>query len=115
MCSSNTCVSYTPVLHEISYLDLIVRLGPEGNISTSLYTKGTDTPLYLHYTSSHPQYMKDSGPYSQLIRLRRLCSDYTDFLEKASEVCQHFKNRGYPESLLNKALEKVKGMNRTPP
>ncbi len=46
----------------ISYLDLIVRLDPEGNISTSLYTKETDTHSFLHYTSSHPQHMKDSGP-----------------------------------------------------
>ncbi len=71
-----------------------------------------DTHSYLHYTSSHPQHVKDSEPYSQLIRVRRLCSDYTDLLQKASKVYQHFKNRGYPESLLNKALEKVKGMNR---
>ncbi len=98
--------------NEISYLDLIVRLNPEGNISTSLYTKETDTQSYLHYTSSHPQHVKYGGPYSQLTRVRRLCSDYTDFLQKASEVYQHFKNRGYPESLLNKALEKAKSMNR---
>ncbi len=36
----------------------------------------------------------------------------TDFTTKASEVCLHFKNRGYPESLHNKALDKVKGMDR---
>ncbi len=97
--------------NEILYLDLIVRLDLEWNISTSLYTKETDTHSYLHYTSWHPQHMKDSGPYSQLIRVRRLCSDYTVFLEKASEVCQHFQNRGYPESLLSKALKRAKGTN----
>ncbi len=36
----------------------------------------------------------------------------TDFLQKASEVYLHFENGRYPESLLNKALEKVKVMNR---
>ncbi len=68
--------------------------------------------MWIHYTSSHPQHVKDSGPYSQLIRVRRLCSDYTEFTTKASEVSLHFKNWGYPERLLNKALDKVKGMDR---
>ncbi len=34
--------------NEISYLDVHVRIDPEGNISTSLYNKETDTHSYLH-------------------------------------------------------------------
>ena len=29
---------------------------------------------YLHYTSSHPKHCKSGIPYSQFLRLRRLCS-----------------------------------------
>ncbi len=65
--------------NDISYLDLTVMLDPEGKTSTSLYTKETDTQSNLHYTSSHPQYVKDSGPYNQLITVR-LCNDFVDFI-----------------------------------
>ncbi len=54
----------------ISYLDLKIMIDPLGNLTTSLYTKETDTHSYLDYSSSHPCHVKDSGPYSQLIRVK---------------------------------------------
>ena len=42
-----------------------------------LYSQG-----YLLYSSAHPSHVKNSIPISQFLRLRRLCSDDSDFSEK---------------------------------
>ena len=67
-------------------------------LSTSVHYI-TDSHSYLLHSSSHPAHFKNSIPYSQFLRLRRLCSDDTDFSEKAEEMCQFFKTRSYPDSL----------------
>ena len=37
---------------------------------------------------------------SQFLRLRRLCSDDSDFSEKSEAMCQFFDKRGYPVSVV---------------
>jgi len=53
--------------------------------------------LHIH---SHPSHVKNSIPYSQFLRLRRLCSDDSDFSLKSEEMCNFFNKRGYPASLV---------------
>ena len=43
---------------------------------------------------------KNSIPYSQFLRLRRLCSDDSDFTSKSEEMCQFFEKSGYPVSVV---------------
>ena len=70
-----------------------VNVSISGNrLSTSVY-KLTDSHSYLLHSSAPPAHVKHSIPYSQFLRLRRLCSDDTDFSEKAEEMCQFFKTR----------------------
>ena len=38
--------------------------------------------------------------FSQFLRLRRLCSDDSDFPEKSEAVCQFFYKHGYPVSVV---------------
>ena len=56
------------------------------HISTTIYYKDTDTHTYLHHQPSHPSHCKKGLPHSQLLRLRRLCSEDSDFLEKGGEM-----------------------------
>ena len=51
-----------------------------------------DSHSYLLFSSSHPNHTKQSIPYSQFLRLRRLCSDDKD---------------GYPTHLLDSAIQKA--------
>ena len=46
---------------------------------------------WLH-SSSHPQHVKHEIPFSQFLRLRRLCSDESDFNSKCEETCSFSKN-----------------------
>ncbi len=81
---------------ELPFLDILIKIDLLGNITTCLYTKDTDTHLYLQYMSSHPKHVIDSILYSQLIRFRRICSNFDDFLNHALIIWGHFEERGYP-------------------
>ena len=63
---------------EIPYLDILIKL-QDGYLVTDLHTKSTDAHAYLHYTSCHPRHCRDNVPYSQFLRLRRLCSSEDSF------------------------------------
>ena len=77
-----------------------------------MHYKETDTHNYLHHTSLHPDHCKQAIPYSQLLRLRRICSDNDDFAARAAEMKAFFQARGYPEALLNDDLCKISTVSR---
>ena len=96
----------------VNFLDVTVKKDNTGKIHTLLYTKPTDAHLYLHYSSFHPKHQKKSLPYSQALRLRRICSR-TEYYEKAaSDMLKHFTNRGYPTHLVRNAIQKALNIDR---
>ena len=66
---------------QLSFLDVMVLKRNNGFISTDLFRKPTDARNYLHYSSAHPKSCKNGIPYSQFLRIRRICSEY-EFFEK---------------------------------
>ena len=52
-----------------------IKAADKGNV----FYKPTDSHSYLLYSSSHPSHVKNSIPFSQFLRLRRLCGDDSDF------------------------------------
>jgi len=89
---------------EIPFLDTLVKLD-RGTLTTDLYTKPTDSHNYLYYNSAHPQRCKDSIPYSQFLRIRRICSDNKDFDRHVVNLASHFLRRKYPiETIKDAAL-----------
>ena len=60
-----------------------------------MFTTNLQIHSYL-YSSSHPSHIKNSIPFSQYLRLRRLCSDDSDFSEKLKAMCQFFDKPGHP-------------------
>ena len=91
---------------QIPFLDITLSISGS-TISTSVHYKDTDTHNYLHYTSSHPKHCKNRIPYSQFLRLPRLCSKDDDFLQKCQEMSTFFESCGYPSDLLQNARERV--------
>ena len=78
-----------------------IEISIEGKgLRASVYYKPTDPHSYLLYSSSHPSHVKNSIPFSQFLRPRRLCSDDSDFSEKSEVMCQFFDKRGYPVSVV---------------
>ena len=86
----------------VNFLDTTVKL-VNNRIETDLYCKPTDANNYLLYKSAHPRNCKDSIPYSQFLRIRRICTNIEDFDKHTINFCLHFQRRGYPLPLLEKA------------
>ena len=113
MQSFHPAIEYTyNITHKkLPFLDTEMTPTDDGTISTSVYYKETNSHNILRYDSSHPASCKNSIPYVQCIRLRRICSYDTDFLEKAKEQIQFFLNQGYLEDI-ETAFTKVKNQPR---
>ena len=97
--------------NSVTFLDIKLTL-ENGRINTSVHYKTTDSHSYLDYRSSHTTSTKDSIPYSQFLRLRRLCSNDDDFDSKAVEMSDFFRARHYPEDVINEALRKAQSTSR---
>lgn len=79
---------------ELPFLDITLCI-TDDHISTTIYYKDTDTHTYPHHQSSHPSHCKKGLSRYQILRLRRLCSEDSDFLEKGGEMVSFFEQRGY--------------------
>ena len=93
------------------FLDINLRIS-EDRIQTSVFYKETDTYNFLHFSSFHPDHCKRAIPYSQFLRLRRLCSDDDDFMLKSREMMEFFTQRGYPLTSLEQDLRRVTTIGR---
>ena len=97
---------------EINFLDTMVKKNKENKLYTDLYTKKTDTNSYLNYKSAHPPHCKKSLPYSQFLRIKRICTNSEDYEKHAKKKIGEFQQKGYPHKLLRESKEKVDSLNR---
>ena len=95
----------------VSFLDVKVKI-VGNNIITDMFSKPTDSHDYLLYDSAHPQRCKDSIPYSQFLRIRRLCTRVEDFEKNVMELSLHFLRRKYPEDLILEAALSTRRLDR---
>ena len=62
----------------------VIRRGNQ--LTTDLYVKPTDSHQYLHASSCHVFHSKKAIPYSQALRLNRICSEGKDFDKRCNEL-----------------------------
>lgn len=116
MSSFHPALRYTHCISDssVSFLDINVTIQHGScNIATSVFYKETDSHSYLLYSSSHPQRCRDSIPFSQFLRLRRICSDDLDFECQTERMVGFFLARQYPKHLVQKALERARAIPRS--
>ena len=102
----NLSFTYETSEERVNFLDLNVSRR-NGGISTDLYIKPTVGHQYLHYKSSHPEHIKNSIPYSQALRLSRICSSEKDFKGHVERMKKWFLARDYPKNVINEQINKV--------
>jgi peptide-methionine (R)-S-oxide reductase len=107
-------IKFTSEISEetISFLDTSVHIDSERKLYTDLYCKPTDSHNYLLYSSSHPKHLLRSLPYSQFLRIRRICNHIDDYDKNAAIIGNHFTRRGYPDTLIMEAMIKARRMDR---
>ncbi|KAL8607498.1 hypothetical protein ACOMHN_004468 [Nucella lapillus] len=73
------------------------------------YPRGNpqDAAMILPFNSCHPRHCPRSIPYSQCLRLRRICSEDSVFVKRCQELKVKLQRRGYPGSLIDAAMRKV--------
>ncbi|CAN7976705.1 unnamed protein product [Ixodes persulcatus] len=95
----------------INFLDVTVKI-ENGKLSTNLYRKPTDRQHYLHYQSDHPRHCKNSVPYSQAHRFKRICTKEEDFDASAQNLKTMLGKQKYPLRVIDDAIQKAKQLNR---
>ena len=97
----------------INFFDVTVSL-IEGVIETDLFVKPTDSHQYLQSSSCHPFHCKKGIPYSQALRLNRICSETNSFDKRCNDLERFLLERGYSSNWCERkyfGLEKFQEMN----
>ncbi|XP_071149216.1 uncharacterized protein [Mytilus edulis] len=90
---------------KIAFLDTTITL-ENGVMTTDLHTKKTDKHQFLSPKSCHPKHCSRSIPYSQAIRLKRICSSESKLNHRLGQLRQQLKSRGYKNKSILKLSEK---------
>ena len=98
---------YEKSTQSVAFLDTLIYIDEKRQLRTTLYTKPADTHNYLHFKSSHPRHLKESLPYSQALRLRRICSENNEFIKHSDKLKQQFTARGYSQTLVENQIKKA--------
>ena len=96
---------------EICFLDVKITI-VENKLQTTVYSKPTDSHLYLHATSCHNRASINGISKGVALHLRRLCSSDEEFDRQAAEYMKYLKLRGYKSSSVTKAFSETRSKNR---
>ena len=92
---------------KIEFLDVLVYKDHNNMLQTTIYRKQTDRQNYLDARSEHPKLLKDSIPYNQALRIKRICSSQQEFLSHTAKMINQFRKRGYDKSLIEQQINKA--------
>ena len=96
-----------------SYLDLLLSIGRDGQLRTSLYDKRDDFNFHITnfpFLSSNIPSSPAYGVFvSQLIRYARACSSYECFILRAMRLSNKLLGQGYVKERLKPSLRKFYG------
>ena len=95
----------------IPFLDTRVLL-KNGQLTTDLYVKSTDTHQYLAANSCHPRHCKEAIPFIQALRMCRICSTNDDFKKRSLEQKSHLLDRGYKPSFVQDQIDRASHIRR---
>ena len=92
---------------EVPFLDVLVQKTEENKVSLDLYTKPTDTHMYLHPASCHPGHVKRSIAYSQAIRILNICTSRDTAMFRLEKLVENLTARGHSNFKVRKEVNKA--------
>ena len=97
----------------VQFLDLIIEIDAIMNrLNFSLYIKKTNTFQYVKTDSNHPKHIFKNVPKSLFIRIRRICTAYSDYLFHARNLIYQLTNRGYTIDKLVRIAQTIGNVDR---
>ena len=95
----------------VPFLDVNVVLR-DGRLITDLYVKPTDKFQYLDFKSCHPYHQKANLPHGLALRIRRICSETSDFKHHCENLVSRLRSRGFKMGLIKDAIRKASSITR---
>ena len=96
----------------IEFLDT-VYIDSKNRLQTTFYKKSADSQNYLHAKLAHPFSLKKSIPYSQALRIKRICSTFEEYRKHSQNLIKRFVEQSYNESSVRKRNERVDHLDRS--
>lgn len=109
MNSSHPNIKFTfqSSLTEIPFLDVLVYVGPDRKIQTTLYKKPTDCSPLLHFKSHHSLKCKESIIYSQALRYNLIISEDHNLQRELDNLTKTLLARDYPFEIISRNIQKA--------
>ena len=82
-----------------NFLDACITVNHQ-TLSTTIFSKPTDVHIYLIPKSWHTEYMMRNIRKSQFLRLRKICSNTSDYIKKSNKYLNFFIKQSYDSSKL---------------
>lgn len=96
---------------EIHFLDLNIIV-KNGRLTTNTHFKATDQNAYIPLSSCHHLAWLRAVPQGQFQRIRRNCTDISEYHRQAYILKQRFLDKGYSESDIDTTIIQVANMDR---
>ena len=63
--------------------------------------------------SAHPLSLKKSIPYSQTLRIKRVCSSFDEYKKHSNDLVKRFVEKGYKENIIRNQIRKEDNLERS--
>ena len=98
--------------NKIPFLDVLIeRTGTR--VTTRVYRKKTHTDQYIHYTSHHHHRAKSGTIKCLKYRMDKICNAKSK-QEEINHIRKAFRNNGYPDKFITRALQNPTQPTETP-
>jgi hypothetical protein len=98
----------------VQFLDLMIRFDSIfGKLSFSLFIKPTNTFAYLQVNSNHPSFIFKNIPKSMFLRVRRNCSNLSDYFYFCRLFFTHLLQKGYDAISMNRLIFYIANVPRS--
>ena len=91
----------------ITFLDTKVYKNENGTLCTTIYRKPSDRRNFLNYKLEHLKALKNSIPYSQALRIKRICSKTSEVIKRLKDNKDAFEKRDYQSKILDHHFERA--------
>ena len=94
-------------MSNIPFLDNLIHLEQNGRIVTDLFSKPTDTHMYLNYKSCHPKHVKLNIPFNLASRIVTITS--TEYLKskRLEDLKFYLLRQNYQEEIIDYGIQKA--------
>ena len=105
-------LDYKSDCKQIEFLDTLIYKDQQNKLQTTLFRKSSDRQNFLNAKLEHPYSLKKSIPYSQALRIRRICSTFQEYHSHSRKLIEQFVNKGYKKDVVTQQIQKVDQLDR---